>query len=36
MKFEFPEIAKVSFETENVANTVGNVTIAPTGSGVEI
>ena len=27
MKFEFPEITKVSFETENVALTTGDITV---------
>ncbi len=36
MKFEFPEINRVSFETENVAANEeigGGVTITPNGSG---
>jgi len=34
MKFEAPEINKVSFETENIAaEDIGGVTIVPTGSG---
>ena len=35
MKFEFPEINKVSFETEVVAAGTGDVTIVPTGSGAD-
>ncbi len=35
MKFEFPEITKVSFETENVAAGAGILDAEhPTGSGV--
>ncbi len=36
MKFEAPEIKKVSFETENIAANEqigGGVTVTPTGSG---
>jgi hypothetical protein len=33
MKFEFPEINKVSFETETIANATGDVTVEVGGSG---
>ena len=35
MKFEFPEINKVSFETEVVAAGTGDVTVEVAGSGAD-
>ena len=35
MKFEFPEINKVSFETEIVAAGTGDVTVEGGGSGAD-